>query len=129
MTTPAELLRAADRLASGNGTRSGTPWPRAAAFLARQAIEASLAELWSRRSPGMATCPARIQLICLSAAGLDADVARQTRHVWAALSAACHHHPYEVGPSSHEVREWIHAAARLNLSRTSPPSTADPPSR
>lgn len=36
------------------------------------------------------------------------------RHAWAVLSAACHHHPYDVAPSSHELREWIRVAARLN---------------
>ena len=34
--------------------------------------------------------------------------------LWAVPSAACHHHPYDVAPASHELREWIGVAARLN---------------
>jgi hypothetical protein len=113
MTTPAELLRAAEGLV-GDSSRAKGAWARAAALLTRQAAEASLMDLWSRRSPGLATCPARIQLICLPAAGLDTDVARQVRHAWSLLSAACHHHPYDVAPSSHELRQWMRVAARLS---------------
>ena len=80
MTTPTNLLSEAERFIQGSSPSARAAWPRAAAFLARQSIEASLADLWSRRSPAMARCPARIQLICLPAAGLDADVAQQVRH-------------------------------------------------
>jgi hypothetical protein len=114
MTTSARLLGAAKDLAKGKESKGRAGWPRAAAFLARQALEASLIDLWSRRSPGLAGCPTRIQLICLSAAGLEADVAQQVRHTWAALSTACHHHPFEVGPSSQELNQWIGVATRLS---------------
>lgn len=96
------------------GSRAKGAWARGAALLTRQAIEASLKELWSERSPDLARCPARIQLICLPAAGVEAVIARQVRHTWPLLSAACHHHPYDVAPSSHELRQWIRVAAGLN---------------
>jgi len=119
MTTSAQLLRAAQNLMGKDGSRAKGAWARGAALLTRQAIEASLADLWGQRSPGVARCPARAQLICLPAAGLDADVARQVRHAWSLLSAACHHHPYDVAPSSQELRQWVRAAARLNKIVTS----------
>ncbi len=119
MTTPADLLRAAEGLVGGGASGAKGAWSRAAALLTRQAIEASLTDLWTRRSPGVARCPARIQLICLPAAGLDTEVAQQLRHAWAVLSAACHHHPYDVAPSSHELREWIRVAVTLNKAVTS----------
>ena len=114
MTTAAQLLRAAERMMGKDGSRAKGAWTRGVALLTRQAIEVSLTELWGERSPGVERCPARIQLICLPVAGVDADVARQVRHTWALLSAACHHHPYDVAPSGEELGQWIHVAAGLN---------------
>lgn len=119
MSTPSELLHAAERLMGTDGSGTKGAWARGAALLTRQAIEVSLAELWSQHSPGLARCPARIQLICLSAAAVDADVARPVRHTWSLLSAACHHHPYDVAPSRDELSQWIRVAARLNKAVTS----------
>jgi hypothetical protein len=41
-------------------------WPRAAALLGRQAIEAAMADLWRLSAPGLEDTSAKCQLLCLS---------------------------------------------------------------
>ena len=48
----------------------------------------------------------RSQLICLPFY-LDATIAEQVAYVWAALSRACHYHPYELAPTGAELTGWI----------------------
>jgi hypothetical protein len=89
-------------------------WPRAAALLARQALESTLDALWHIRAPGLEQCSARAQLICLpSYLGADEELAERVSYTWAALSRACHHHPYELSPTSSELHEWIGTVERL----------------
>jgi hypothetical protein len=114
MTTAVQLLRAAERLMGKGSSQAKGAWARGAALLTRQATEASLRELWSQTSPDLVRCPARIQLLCLPGAGLGAGIAREVRHTWSLLSGACHHHPYDVAPSSQELLQWIRVAARLD---------------
>ena len=42
----------------------------------------------------------RTQLICLRSYLEDAPLAARAGHAWSALSRACHHHPYELGPTA-----------------------------
>ena len=85
----------------GAGLRS-----RAAALLARQALERALAEFWERRAPGVERCRARTQIQCL-AAWLDPEPVAAAATAWNRLSEACHHHPYDVAPTPAELRAWI----------------------
>jgi hypothetical protein len=86
-------------------------WPRAAALLARQSLEATLDDYWSRH-PTMAqvrdTNSRRTQLICLRTA-IDPETARQLAYVWSALSESCHYHPYELSPTAAELTGWFDA--------------------
>ena len=107
-------LSAQARLLAGWGARGTEPaglWPRAAAWLARQAIEQSLRDLWQlRKVPGAGSCSMRTQMLCLGEYLDDGDLVADVRSAWSALSRACHHHPYELGPAAEELRYWIEVA-------------------
>jgi hypothetical protein len=95
--TPAELLASARELIVRPDVSTAGVWPRAAAILARQALEAAVAAHWAAddETAGMSRAKMRSQLICLPAY-LDETVARQVAYAYAALSSACHFHSYEL---------------------------------
>jgi hypothetical protein len=101
------LLRRADPATAGL-------WPRAAALLARQALEASLGRLWERRQLDLQGCSIRAQLICLRRYLGDVELAARAGHAWAALSRACHHHPYELAPTAAELGDWFAVVGELS---------------
>jgi hypothetical protein len=89
-------------------------WPRAAALLTRQALEAALDVLWRRRAPGLEACSAKAQLICLpSYLHGGHDLAERVSYTWSGLSRACHQHPYELSPTSSELLRWIGTVEQL----------------
>ena len=81
-------------------------WPRAAAILGRQALEIALDQLWSYAAPGVENAPVRAQLTCLTEY-IDARLASRVRYTWHGLSAACHHHLYELPPTASELEGWL----------------------
>jgi hypothetical protein len=87
-------------------------WPRAAALLARQALEMAPREYWKERLSGMADLPFRPQLVCLRSVMKPASAAVEMGHAWAALSRACHHHPYELAAGGEELAGWLSAVGR-----------------
>jgi hypothetical protein len=105
--TPSGLLDAARTLCRRSDAGTIGLWPRAAALVARQAVEAALAAYWDSRGTGaIVTCPMRTQLICF--AELEgAELAGPVAAAWAALSAACHVHPYELAPTASELLAWM----------------------
>jgi hypothetical protein len=112
--TPADLLDAARQIQERPAAATAGVWPRATAFLARQALETALADLWDATpaTQGLSRCTWRSQLVCLPTY-LDARTARQIAYVWAALSEACHHHAYELAPTTAELTGWIQAVDEL----------------
>ena len=88
-------------------------WPRAAAFLARQALEDTLDELWLSNMPGVEKASRASQLACLSYASPDRELADGVRIAWSGLSRACHHHAYELAPTTAELDHWISQVERL----------------
>ena len=101
MRTSTALLRRAEPSTAGL-------WPRASALLARQALEAVLADLWNVRAPGLERCPMRAQLLCVEAClPKRGDLAARVRYAWAGLSRACHQHPYELPPTLSELTAWV----------------------
>ena len=80
--------------------------PRAAAAVARQALEEAVAA----RCAGLVEClqrpTMRSQLIILRALG-DRRVGRTAQVAWEGLSQACHHHAYELRPTTDEVRGLV----------------------
>jgi len=81
-------------------------WPRAAALLARQAVEDAMTRVLAVRAPGAERCANRPRLLCLREYVPDV-LAERTAFLWATLSRACHHHPYELSPTADEINAWI----------------------
>ena len=109
MSRPSSLLAEARVLVERREAATAGLWPRAAAALTRQALEVALRDLWRARAPGVEHLSLRAQLLCLGEYVRSEQVAASARHAWAALSRACHHHPYEVEPSADELRYWMDA--------------------
>lgn len=109
----AEIVTAARHLLERADVSTAGLWPRATALLARQAIDSALSELWRLRAPGMENCSMRAQLLCLAYYLRDEALAEQTSYAWAALSRACHQHPYELPPTFAELLEAIKSVENL----------------
>lgn len=96
MTAPSPSLatrlldRAGALLAGEPATCSAQLRQRAAALLARQALEELLEQLWRRRAPGLENASVRAQLACLPEYLRDPDLVANVRWAWAELSTACH---------------------------------------
>jgi len=102
------LTSAARKLVERADPMTAGIWPRAAALLTRQALEAAVDALWRRRAPGLEMCSARAQFICLpSYLHDDHELAGRVSYTWSGLSRACHQHPYELSPTSSELLSWI----------------------
>jgi len=119
---PRQLLDTAGRLLGRADPATAGLWPRASALLALQALEASVARLWKRRTLDVGGCSMRTQLICLRRYLEDASLAARTGHAWSALSRACHHHPYELAPTSTELGSWFSVVGELVDQVERPPS-------
>ncbi len=107
MTEQLALVAEAEALLERNDAALAGIWPRAAALLGRQALESALADLWQRKAPGLESCPGRAQLLSLGAYLPDPALAADAYQCWAALSRALHHHPYELAPTSSELKGWL----------------------
>lgn len=81
-------------------------WPRAAALLARQALELAVEALLVDRIPEVDGVSMRVQMACLGELVGPGD-AHEAAWLWARLSTACHHHPYDLAPTGDELSEWI----------------------
>lgn len=112
--TPSQLLAAARDLIERPGATAAGVWPRTAALLARQALEAAVDAQWAAASEtaGLDRAAMRSQLICLPSYA-DEAVARQIAFTYAALSGACHFHPYELAPTATELSRWINDVETL----------------
>ncbi len=104
---PAALLQAARGVIASPRPETAGLWPRAAALLGRQALESALERHWTGKLKGLADCPARVQLVCLREMSADRSAAGRLYEAWAALSRACHHHPYELAPTAAELETWF----------------------
>jgi hypothetical protein len=112
--TPEQLLAAASELITRSDSATAGVWPRTAALLARQALEETLDSRWAAETTTgpLSRATVRSQLICLPAY-IDPALAHQVAYTWAALSNACHYHPYELAPTSGELTAWISDVAIL----------------
>lgn len=113
-SSPASLLANARDLMSRTDASTVGVWPRTAALLARQALEDAVDARWTanQSTAPMIRASMRSQLTCLPAY-MDEAVAHQIAFVYAALTTACHHHPYELAPTAAELTRWIDAVERL----------------
>jgi len=78
-------------------------WPRAAAVLGRQALEAKILSLIGDE---FGACSMRAQLLVLEEK-VGRARAGELAFVYGALSEACHYHPYQADPVMSELRGWI----------------------
>jgi len=88
-------------------------WPRAAALLGRQALEDAISWIWLVQAPGLEDCSMRAQMLCLSEYLGNEQVAEEAAHIYARLSWACHHHPYELAPTAIELRAWLEEVSKI----------------
>lgn len=111
--TPYEILEAARELLKRPDLVTAGIWPRASAFLARQALEDALDELWRRNSvtEALTRCSMATQMTCLPLM-TDADLAHDAYYAWVRLSSACHYHPYELPPTAAELSRWFDLVER-----------------
>ena len=112
--TPAELLAEARALISRPDASMARVWPRTAAFLTRQALEDAVDTHWAATAATAPMLHASMwsRLACLPAY-VSAPEARQATFTYAALSRACHYHPYELAPTAAELTGWIADAETL----------------
>jgi hypothetical protein len=108
-----DLLSAARDLIRTDSSATSGIWPRGAAILARQAIESSLDELWTLRSPGMKDTTCRCQLLCLGDFLHDKELSGRVNVTWDGLSRACHIRVYELAPAVEELQAWLECAWEL----------------
>ena len=90
--TPAEILAMAQQLLDHPDVKTARLWPRAAALLARQALEQGLGDHWRRKGVALNEVSTRAQLLCLPAY-LERALAGRASQAWSSLTRACHHHP------------------------------------
>lgn len=90
-----------------------TVLPRAAAVLARQALESQIVVVLGGRISGIDRASMRAQLLCLQTYSADPDLAGAVAHAWWALTGACHHRLYELAPSASELAGWLETIARF----------------
>jgi len=82
-------------------------WPRAAALLARQAIETAMEDLWRLSAPGLEDTSAKCQLLCLAHFLGDPDLAGRVHATWHGLTRSCHIQVYELAPTAAELEGWL----------------------
>lgn len=107
-----DLLDTARELLSRSDAKAKGLWPRAAAHLCRQALEATVQEFWKERLPGLETTSMRAQLACLPVY-LNHELAGRATYAWSTMSSACHHHVYELAPSAAQLRAWLAITSEL----------------
>jgi hypothetical protein len=117
------MIAAARELIARPDTATAGLWPRTSALLARQALEQAVRLHWKALpdTADMASASMRSQLTCLHSY-MDAATARQVTYTWAALSNACHYHPYELAPTAAELTGWLNDVERLITQITASPA-------
>jgi hypothetical protein len=105
--TPVEQLQWARYLVEHGSAATAGVWPRAAALLARHALEQLLEEFWTPIAPSLiSTRNVRAQLIALRGYEPVRDAASPVSAAYAGLCRGCHHHPYELPPTRAEL-DWL----------------------
>ena len=107
------LVSAARDLIHIDDPRTAGLWPRAAALLGRQAIEAAMTDLWRLSAPGLEDTSAKCQLLCLSHFLGDPDLAGRVHATWHGLTRSCHIQVYELAPTAAELEGWLETAWAL----------------
>jgi hypothetical protein len=113
MTDRAALLDYAAEILDGT-VSLGSRGTRTAALLARRAFEDWLDEQSSTwAGTGYYRPSTKSKLVVLEALR-SIDVGQAAKLAWQGLSAACHHHSYELPPSADEVRNLVEQVRQLD---------------
>lgn len=103
---PVELLGVAETLLGKPVDDPGVA-ERAAALLARQALEMTIAELLKPFGLRATDVDFTSQLICLQGTMADKELARETAAIWATLSGVLHVNGLELSPTETEVLAMV----------------------
>lgn len=119
-TTPTELLTIAHAVCDGQHPVPGMSQSRAACLITRQALELIVDALLANRQFACPDASTRTRMICLAVAyEKDGDrVGHRAETAWRRLSAACHHHAYELSPTRGETKALLEEVAWLDELRT-----------
>jgi hypothetical protein len=113
------LLALSDQILDGKVAVPGGRATRAAAVVARQALETLVHRATDELVPGMFRPSMRSRLILLRELG-DSEKGRIAKLAWDGLSRACHHHAYELQPSEMEVRALVEMVQTFMSHRARP---------
>lgn len=120
MTTKATcLLRSARAVL--DGTHEIAQASRAAAVLARQALEDVVVDLCRSSGADLRATNMRTRLVCLRVL-VGETVADLAGSAWSSLSQVCHHHAFQLAPTAGEVGYLIALVEKL-ISDTGGPNT------
>jgi hypothetical protein len=118
-TLATRLLDRAEALLAGEPPGcTPTIRQRAAAFLARQALEELLAQLWQRREPGMEGASMRAQLAVLGEYVREEELVAGVGWAWGELSSACHAEERASHALDGSLTSLRHLSSHRALSRT-----------
>jgi len=109
---PGPALEHSDRLLRESDPGTAGLWPRTAARLTRLALERATDRYWNGARPQLLACPTTVRILMLERV-LGRAGARGAYLVWSRLSDATHPHPYELAPTSGELRHWHDEVAHL----------------
>jgi hypothetical protein len=107
-----DLVGLANRILDGTVKVPGGRSARAAAVVARQALEESVDQRCAELIDGMQRASMRSTIILLRQLD-DPVVGHKAQAAWAGLSNACHHHAYELQPTAAEVRSLLKLVAEI----------------
>jgi hypothetical protein len=112
-----QLLQRAKEILDGSSTPAQPRRMRIAAFLIRQVLEEEVSVACERLVARM-DHPVRMRSRLLVLHVLDqTGVAGKIEYAWNALSRACHHHAYELAPTTSELQHLLTVVTHLVDSR------------
>lgn len=91
-------------------------WARGSALLARIALEDWIREQSATLDADLSQATMRSQLLCLPQV-VGAELAARATFAWSELSAACHHHAYELSPAPAHLTALLAEVTALTDSR------------
>ena len=104
--SPKELARTARQMIEQDDPALDGVWGRAAALLARQALEGAVRRRLIHEMKLQGHPSFKSQLLSLREI-IDDDLAEEVAWTWTMLSRATHHHGYALPPTLGELRGWI----------------------
>jgi hypothetical protein len=124
LLSPGDLLLGAEHLVTGDLPLDPGAVERAAALLARQALEMCVAARLTPFGLEPSGVSFKAQLLCLQGTMADKELAREAAALWSSLSTLVHHIGYEIGPTGSDVAGLVKRTRRI-LERLRPAEKED----